>query len=66
MSSELARLIDQLIEEGFSVKITDGGIIAYLHSRTLLHQEIVDAVPDLEGSPMETVEDGVFISFGEG
>ncbi|MCS3822686.1 hypothetical protein GGP92_001376 [Salinibacter ruber] len=66
MSSQLARLIGQLTEAGFSVKIADGGVIAYLHSRTLLHHEIVDAVPDLESSPMETVEVGVFISFGEG
>ncbi len=66
MSSQLARFIGQLTEAGFSVKIADGGVIAYLHSRTLLHHEIVDAVPDLESSLMETVEDGVFISFGEG
>ncbi len=60
-----AVVVEELKEEGFGVKVTDGGIIAYLSGRTPSRHEIVDAVPELEGFPMETVEEGVFISVGE-
>ena len=65
MPTEKSVLIDQLKEESFGVKITDGGIIAHLGSRTPSRHEIVDAVPELEGFPMERTEDGVFIQVGE-
>jgi hypothetical protein len=60
-----AVVVEELKEEGFGVKVTDGGIIAYLSGRTPSRHEIVDAVPELDGCPMEIVEEGVFISVGE-
>ncbi len=65
MSSMKAVVVEELKEEGFGVKVTDGGIIAYLSGRTPSRHEIVDAVPELDGCPMEIVEEGVFISVGE-
>ncbi|PSQ86045.1 MAG: hypothetical protein BRD42_06600 [Bacteroidetes bacterium QS_3_64_15] len=65
MLTEKSVLIDQLKEEGFGVKITDGGIIAHLRSRTPSRHEIVDAVPELEGFPMGRTDEGVFIQVGE-
>jgi hypothetical protein len=58
-------VVEELKEAGFGVKITDGGVIAHLGSRKPSRHEIVGAVPELEGCPMGTVEDGVFISVGE-
>ena len=58
-------VVEELEEEGFGVKVTDGGVVAYLGSRKPSRHEIVDAVPELEGCPMEVVEDGVFISVEE-
>jgi hypothetical protein len=52
---------EELREEGFGVKITDGGVIAYLGSRKPSHHELVDAVPELEGCPMEKVNEGTLI-----
>jgi hypothetical protein len=60
-----AAVVEELKEEGFGVKVTDGGIIAHLSSRKPSRHEIIDAVPELEGFPMETMEEGVFISVGE-
>ncbi|MCS4097488.1 hypothetical protein [Salinibacter ruber] len=65
MSSSIISLLRQLNEEGFNVKITDGGVIAHLSSRKPSRHELVDAVPELDGCPMEMTEDGVFISVGE-
>jgi hypothetical protein len=62
----LVEVVQELEEEGFSVKISDEGVIAHLNSRKPSYREIVSAVPRLEGLPMETVGDGVFISVGEG
>jgi hypothetical protein len=59
------KVVEELKEAGFGVKVTDGGVVAYLHGRKPSRHELVDAVPKLEGCPMETVEDGVFISVGE-
>jgi len=59
-------VVEELEEAGFGVKITDGGVIAHLGSRKPSRHELVDAVPELEGCPMERVEEGVFISVGEG
>ena len=65
MPSVKVVVVEELKEEGFGVKVTDGGVIAHLGSRTPSRHEIVDAVPELEGCPMEIVEDGVFIQVGE-
>jgi hypothetical protein len=65
MSSTLALRIDQLKNAGFNIKIADGGIIAYLRSRTLGRQELIREVPELESSQIESVEEGMLISFGE-
>lgn len=61
MPSDTALRIELLGDAGFGVKITDGGIIAYLGSRKLSPQELTDAVPEIEGLPMETIGKGVFI-----
>jgi len=65
MPTVKAVVVEELEEAGFGVKITDGGVVAHLGSRKPSRHEIVDAVPELEGLPMESVEDGVFISVGE-
>ena len=65
MPSVKVVVVEELKEEGFGVKITDGGIIAHLGSRTPSRHELVDAVPELKGFPMERTEDGVFIQVGE-
>lgn len=65
MPSLKAVVIEELEEAGFGVKVTDGGVIAHLSSRKPSRHEIVDAVSELEGCPMETVKDGVFISVGK-
>ena len=65
MPSVKTVLAEELKEEGFGVKITDGGIIANLGSRKPSRHELVGAVPELEAYPMEIVEEGVFISVGE-
>ncbi len=65
MPSVKVVVVEELKEEGFGVKVTDGGVIAHLGSRTPSRHEIVDAVPELEGFPMERVEEGVFIQVGE-
>lgn len=62
MPSKIALRIELLGDAGFGVKIADGGIIAYLNSRNPSPQELIDAVPEIEGLPMETIGDGVFIS----
>jgi hypothetical protein len=65
MPTVKAVVVERLEEAGFGVKITDGGVVAYLSNRKPSRHELVDAVPELEGCPMETVEEGVFISVGE-
>ena len=65
MPSVKVVVVEELKEEGFGVKVTDGGIIAHLGSRTPSRQKIVDAVPELEGFPMERTDEGVFIQVGE-
>ena len=65
MPSVKVVVVEELKEEGFGVKITDGGIIAHLGSRTPSRHEIVGAVPELEGFPMERTDEGVFIQVGE-
>ena len=65
LSVKPSQVVQKLEKEGFRVKIADGGIIAYLHDRRLSRGEVVDAVPELDGCPMEMTEDGVFISVGE-
>ena len=65
MPSVKVVVVEELKEEGFGVKVTDGGIIAHLGSRTPSRHELVGAVPELEGFPMERTEDGVFIQVGE-
>ena len=65
MPSVKVVVVEELKEEGFGVKVTDGGIIAHLGSRTPSRHEIVDAVPELEGFPMERTDEGVFIQVGE-
>jgi len=65
MPTVKAVVVEELEEAGFGVKITDGGVIAHLSSRKPSRHEIVDAVPELEGLSMETVEEGVFVSVGE-
>ena len=65
MPSVKVVVVEELKEEGFGVKVTDGGVIAHLGSRTPSRHEIVDAVPELEGFPVEQVEEGVFIQVGE-
>ena len=64
MASVKTVLTEELKEEGFGVKITDGGIIAYLGSRKPSRHELIGAVPELEAYPMEIAEDGVLISVG--
>jgi metal-dependent amidase/aminoacylase/carboxypeptidase family protein len=61
----LAEVVQELKEEGFGVKVADGGIIASLQGRKPRHNELVGAVSDLEGLPMETMGGGVFIRVGE-
>ena len=56
-----SQVVQELEEEGFKVKIADGGIIAYLHDRKLSCGEIVDAVPELEKCPMGRVDEGVLV-----
>ncbi|MCS4047756.1 hypothetical protein GGQ04_002905 [Salinibacter ruber] len=58
-----SQVVQKLEEEGFKVKISDGGIIAYLHHRTPSRAEIVDAVPELKKCPMGRVEEGVLVEF---
>lgn len=58
-------LLNQLKEEGFGVKVADGGIVAHLSSDKPSRHELVDAVPKLEDYPMETTDEGVFIPIGE-
>lgn len=65
MPSVKGVLLDRLKEEGFGVKITDGGVIAYLGSRKPSRHELVGAVPELEGFPMETTDEGVLIPIGK-
>ncbi len=65
MPTVKAVVVEELKEAGFGVKIADGGVLAHLSSRKPSRHELVDAVPELDGCPMETAEDGVFISVGE-
>ena len=65
MPSVRAVVVEEVEEEGFGVKITDGGVIAYLESRTPSRHELVDAVPELDGCPMKRTDEGVFVSVGE-
>lgn len=65
MPTVKAVVVEELKEAGFGVKIADGGVIARLSSRKPSRHELVDAVPELDGCPMEIVEEGVFISVGE-
>ena len=58
-------VVEELKEEGFGVKVTDGGVIAHLGSRTPSRHELVGAVPELEGFPMKMVEEGVLIQVGK-
>ena len=64
MPSLKAVVVKELKGAGFGVKVTDGGVVAHLDSRKPSRHELVDAVPELNSSQMETVEEGVFISFG--
>jgi hypothetical protein len=41
------------------------GVVARLGGRAPSRHELVDAIPELDGCPAETVEGGVFISVGE-
>ena len=65
MPSVKVVVVEELKEEGFGVKITDGGIIAHLGSRTPSRHELVGAVPESEGFSMERTDEGVFIQVGE-
>jgi hypothetical protein len=65
MPSLKAVVVEELKEEDFGVKVADEGVIAYLSSRKPSRHEIMDTVPELEGCPMDTVENGVFIQVGE-
>jgi hypothetical protein len=65
MPSLKAVVAEGLEREGFGVKGADGGVIAHLGSRTPSRHEIVDAVPELDGVPMDTVEEGVFVQVEE-
>lgn len=65
MSSPKIILYEQLKNEGFDVKVTDGGILANLQSRKFDYQELLSAVPELEGLPTKTVGSGVLIQVGE-
>lgn len=65
MPTVRAVVVEELEEAGFGVKVTNGGVVAYLSNRKPSRHELVGAVPELKGLPMETVEGGVFISVGE-
>lgn len=62
MPTTKAVVAEELKQKGFGAEITDEGVIAHLSNRKPSRHEIVDAIPELEGLPMEAVEKGVLIS----
>lgn len=62
MPTVKAVVAEELREKGFGVEIADDGVIAHLGNRKPSCHEIRGAMPELEGFPIDTVEEGVLIS----